>query len=202
MKTATQQQPENHLSSKESRWFAIYTNYKREKMVAARLEKKGIEYFLPLQKVTRRYTRKIKHLELPLINCYLFVKIKKEEYISVVETQDILNFVRISKNLISIPESEIDILRRVVGEDIEVEAQESRSLKLCNGDEVEIIGGTMTGVKGILMGQKNEKKFVVQLLTMGYSLIMDIEPSSLRKVRSGSARSDNEPKGGRFKDYL
>jgi transcription antitermination factor NusG len=202
MKTAIQQQPENHLSNIESRWFAVYTNYKREKMVAGRLNKKGIEYFLPLQKVTRRYTRKVKHLEIPLINCYMFVKIRKDEYIRVVETQDLLNFVRFSKNLISIPEAEIDILRRVVGENIEVEAQESRGINFASGDEVEIIGGSMTGVKGILMGQKNEKKFVIELETMGYSLFMDIEPSCLRKVRSGSARTDNEPKGGRLKDYL
>ena len=200
MKTAIQQQPENHLSNIESRWFAVYTNYKREKMVADRLSKKGIEHFLPLQKVTRQYTRKVKHLELPLINCYMFVKIKKDEYIRVVETQDLLNFVRFSKNLISIPETEIGILRRVVGESIEVKAQESRGLNFASGDEVEIIGGSMTGVKGILMGQKNEKKFVIELETMGYSLFMDIEPSCLRKVRSGSARTDNEPKGGRLKD--
>ncbi|MCR9054232.1 UpxY family transcription antiterminator [Phaeodactylibacter xiamenensis] len=202
MKTAIQQQPENHLSNIESRWFAIYTNYKREKMVAGRLKKKGIEHFLPLQKVTRKYTRKVKHLELPLINCYLFVKIKKSEYIRVVETQDVLNFVRLSKNLISIPETEIDVLRLVVGENIEVEAQESRSLSLCNGDEVEILGGSLTGMKGILLNQKNEKNFVIELENMGYSLIMDIDPSLLRKIKSGSARTDNEPKGGRFKDYL
>lgn len=202
MKTAIQQQPENHLSNIESRWFAIYTNYKREKMVAGRLKKKGVEHFLPLQKVTRRYTRKVKHLELPLINCYLFVKIKKSEYIWVVETQDVLNFVRLSKNLISIPETEIDVLRLVVGENIEVEAQESRSLSLCNGDEVEILGGSLTGMKGILLNQKNEKNFVIELENMGYSLIMDIDPSLLRKIKSGSARTDNEPKGDRFKDYL
>lgn len=202
MKTAIQQQPENHLSNIESRWFAIYTNYKREKMVAGRLKKKGVEHFLPLQKVTRRYTRKVKHLELPLINCYLFVKIKKSEYIWVVETQDVLNFVRLSKNLISIPETEIDVLRLVVGENIEVEAQESRSLSLCNGDEVEILGGSLTGMKGILLNQKNEKNFVIELENMGYSLIMDIDPSLLRKIKSESARTDNEPKGGRFKDYL
>ena len=202
MKTAIQQQPEIHLSNIESRWFAIYTNYKREKMVADRLKKKGVEHFLPLQKVTRRYTRKVKHLELPLINCYLFVKIKKSEYIRVVETQDVLNFVRLSKNLISIPETEIDVLRLVVGENIEVEAQESRSLSLCNGDEVEILGGSLTGMKGILLNQKNEKNFVIELENMGYSLIMDIDPSLLRKIKSESARTDNEPKGDRFKDYL
>ena len=72
MKTATQHQPENHLSNNEAKWFAVYTNYKREKMVADRFGQKGIEYFLPLQKVTRRYTRKVKHLELPPLSAATF----------------------------------------------------------------------------------------------------------------------------------
>lgn len=194
MKTATQQQPENHLSSKEARWFAVYTNYKREKMVASRFEKKGIEYFLPLQKVTRRYTRKVKHLELPLISCYIFVKIEKQQYTSVAETLDVLKFIKFSRNLIAIPEAEIDIMRLVVGEGIEIEARESRSIDLRNGDKVEILGGNLTGMKGILLEQKNEKNFVIELENMGLSLIIDVAPSLLQKVRSGSARTDSEPK--------
>lgn len=202
MKTATQEHPENHLSNKESRWFAVYTNYKREKMVASRFESKGIEYFLPLKKVTRRYTRKIKHLELPLINCYIFVKIKKKQYVHVLETQDVVNFVKFSRNLISIPEAEIDIMRLVVGEGIEVEAQESKTLSLRSGDEVEILGGNLTGMRGILLERKNDKNFAIQLENMGFSLVMDVDPALLRKIRSGSARTDNEPKGGRFSNYL
>ncbi|MEQ8703240.1 MAG: UpxY family transcription antiterminator [Phaeodactylibacter sp.] len=194
MKTAIQEQPENHLSQLEARWFAVYTNYKREKMVARHFERKGIEYFLPLQKVTRRYTRKVKHLELPLISCYIFVKIEKKQYIPVLETQDVIKFVRFARNLISIPQTEIDIMRLVVGEGIEVEALESKSLNLCSGDEVEILGGNLTGMKGILIDRKNDKNFVIELDNMGFSLIMDIDPALLRRIRPGSARTDNEPK--------
>jgi transcription antitermination factor NusG len=194
MKTATQQQPENHLSGKEARWFAVYTNYKREKMVASRFEKKGIEYFLPLQKVTRRYTRKVKHLELPLISCYIFVKIQKKQYAPVAETLDVLKFIKFSRNLIAIPEAEINIMRLVVGEGIEIEARESRNIDLRSGDKVEILGGNLTGMKGTLLEQKNEKNFAIELENMGLSLIIDVDPSLLQKVRSGSARTDSEPK--------
>ena len=202
MKTAINSQPENHLSSTESKWFAVYTHYKREKMVASRFDRKRIEYFLPLQKVTRKYTRKVKHLELPLISCYIFVKIKKNEYVPVLETEDTINFVKIAKNLISIPEAEIDIMRRVVGEGVEVEVQESRNLNLSSGDEVEILGGNLTGMRGIYLSQKNNNKFVIQLENMRLSISMEVDPKLVRKVRCGNARTDNEPKGGRFNNYL
>lgn len=63
--------------------------------------------------------------------------------------QDVFNFVCLLKNLIFILEIEIDVLCFVVGENIEVEVQESRSLSFCNGDEVEILGGSFIGMKGI-----------------------------------------------------
>ena len=202
MTTAPQLQAENHLSNYEARWFAVYTNYKREKMVAKRLNGKGIEHFLPLQKLTRRYTRKIKHVELPLINCYIFVKITKPEYVSVLETENVLKFVRFRNNLISIPEREIDILRLIVGENIEVEVEEKSKDYLSIGDEVEIIGGQLTGLRGILMEQRSGKNFVVELEKLGFSMLMQLDPRLLRRVRPGASYPPSSREGGHFKDFL
>ena len=68
---------EDHLHPTEARWFAVYTGYKHEKKVVELLTQKGITAYTPLHRVTRRYTRKVKHVELPLINCYVFVQITK-----------------------------------------------------------------------------------------------------------------------------
>ena len=88
---------ENHLHETEPRWFAVYTRYKREKLVAQQLRDKGIEVYLPLQHFTRRYTRKIKKVEMPLISCYVFARITKKEYVPVLETPDVVQFVRFAK---------------------------------------------------------------------------------------------------------
>lgn len=171
---------ENHLHPTEARWFAIYTRYKREKTVAKSLQRKGINCYLPIQKLTRYYARKVKHVDLPLINCYLFVKITKEEYVPVLETQDVVRFVNFSRNLVAIPEEEINIMQRIVGEIKEVSAEPGRFYP---GAEVEIIGGQLTGLQGILLEQKNEKNFVVELNNLGYALLMHIDPSLLELVR-------------------
>jgi len=169
---------ENHLDREEARWFAVYTRYKREKIVCKRLEEQGIEVYLPLQKLTRQWTRKVREVELPLISCYIFTKIKQKDYIRVIDTPDVVNFVKFSKNLIAIPEAEIDIMRRVVGEGISVVAEPS-SYK--EGDEVEIISGNLTGLKGILIAKENKKDFVIQLEHLGYSLRMNIPSNRLKK---------------------
>jgi len=172
-------EPENHLNLNEPKWFAIYTKYKREKTVQRDLNLKGIETFLPIQKVVRVYTRKRKVVELPLISCYIFVKITKPEYVPVLETDDVVKFVRFSKNLISIPEEEIKLLRQIIGEGIPVTAEKIGFQK---GDAVEIIGGTLLGLKGTLVEEHGEKEMVIDLETMGYSLRMQVDAKLLRKV--------------------
>lgn len=170
---------ENHLDSQEAKWFAVYTKYKREKLVNQRLNEKGIQTYLPLQQFTRRYTRKVKKVELPLISCYIFTKITKQEYVPVLETPDVVHFVRFSSNLIAIPEEEIQILQRVVGENIEIELEPHAYQE---GDEVEIIGGNLTGLKGKLVRKENKHRFFVELEKMGYTLQMEVPLELLRKV--------------------
>lgn len=190
MKSNSQQQLENHLSNLEARWFAVYTSYKREKVVASELHRKGIKHFLPLLPVTRRYKRKIRHQELPLINHYIFVKIRKQDYVPVLETPEVRGFVKFAGNLIAIPEAEIDIMRRVIGQRVEVEAKPTKFNK---GDEVEIVSGQLTGMRGVLLERRGNKTFVVELSTMGYALHMQIDPNLLRPCAPrGTNRSDNE----------
>lgn len=184
--SANPQSYENHLHEQEARWFAVYTRYKREKQVLKRLEDKGITTYLPLQRLKRYYTRKVKQVELPLISCYLFTKITKPEYIPVLDTPDVVKFVRFSKNLISIPEREIHLIQRVVGENIEVEMEPCRSLR--KGDEVEIIGGQLTGLKGTLVDVEGKKHFVIELESLGYAMRMQVDPQYLRKIGNGKMR--------------
>ncbi len=170
---------ENHLDPVEPRWFAVYTRSKSEKVVKQLLDAKGIECYLPLLEVTRRYTRKIKVLQLPLISCYVFVRIVKDQYIPVLETENVVKFIRFARNLIAIPDEEIDIMRRVVGEVRDVEAQAGL---IQEGDLVEIIGGKLTGIKGRLVEKKGKKQMVISLETIGYSLTMTIDAAMIRKV--------------------
>ncbi len=170
---------ENHLHPTESKWFAVYTRSKSEKVVQRLLGNKEIECYLPLQKVTRRYSRKIKSYEIPLITCYIFVKIVKAQYVPVLETENVVKFIRLAKNLISIPEDEMDILKLVVGEGENVEAQLGRFEE---GDKVEIIGGRLTGLKGKLIEIQGKKQMVVELDNVGFSLKMNIDISLLRRV--------------------
>ncbi len=171
--------PKLNLHSAEARWFAVYTRFQREKLIHKRLKEKGIHSYLPLLKLTRHYTRKIRTVELPLISCYIFVCITKKEYVSVLQTPDVVDFVKFSNQLIAIPEYEIRLMRRVVEEGAEVETE---SLKYCPGDRVEIISGQLAGIEGILLNKDGKKNFLIELNQIGYSLRINVDPSMIRKA--------------------
>lgn len=168
------------IHPEEKRWFAVYTRYKREKLVARQLNQKGIEAYLPLQEFTRYYTRKIKKVQLPLISCYIFVKINKAEYVRVLETADVVTFIRFNSRLIAIPEQEINILRQVVGEDQEISVSQE---KVSVGQRAEIIGGRLTGLKGKVVKSHGEKNFVIELDSLNYSLHMQVPKKYLQPTR-------------------
>jgi len=170
---------ENHLSRTEARWFAIYTGFRKEKYVQKELTRKGVESYLPTMMHTRQYVRKVKTVELPLISCYVFVKIKQPKYVPVLETEYVHGFVKFSKNLISIPEREIELMRLIVGEKLAVKA-EPTTWEV--GEEVEVMSGPLTGLRGKLVRRNNKREFLIELENIGYAFQLSVPLNMLRKV--------------------
>ena len=170
---------ENHLDKTEAKWFAVYTRYKREKLVLADLERKGVEVYLPLQKLYKIYAKKKRLVEKPLFSCYLFVKITKEQFRIVQDTEGVVDFVSFARNLISIPKIEIEIVKRIVGENLEIELEDQN---YDAGDVVEVVSGTLSGLRGKLLDKKGKKNFLLQLNQIGYNLLIEINPKDIRKI--------------------
>jgi transcription antitermination factor NusG len=171
---------ENHLHDTEARWFAIRTRFRCEKVVQKQLSSKNVTAYLPLQKHLRKWERKKKIVELPLITCYVFVKIVKADYVKVLETEHVVGFVKFSKNLIAIPEEEIDIISRVVAENIDTEILPAF---LTTGQMIEIAWGRLSGIQGKLVSIEGKHSVVVELDHIGYSLRITVNPEWLKILK-------------------
>ncbi len=170
----------NQLSDSEKKWFAINTKFKCEKYVVDILSKAGIESYVPLIETIKKYSSKVKKYKIPLINCYAFVKISRREYIKVLETQYVLKFIKVGQDLISIPEHEILLLKKIVGEFKDKMQLGEGSFEM--GQEVEVIAGQLTGLKGILVESNNKSDFIVELKHIGIQLQIKIGASLLKPV--------------------
>lgn len=160
-------------------WYAISTKFRCEKYVVDVLRRKGIEAYVPLLKRTRRYVRKIVQSEIPLINCYAFVRITPRQRVAVLEVPYVHHFIGFEGKIVPVPEEEMQMMRRVVGELSEVTVEPRAWVE---GDKVEVIAGNLTGIQGTLLARNGKHEFVIELETLGYQLRMVVDRSVLRRV--------------------
>ena len=68
---------ESNLTPKKKKgkqWFVLYTTPRSEKQVEQRLTDEGVETFLPVHVCPRKWSDRVKLVEVPLYSSYIFVK--------------------------------------------------------------------------------------------------------------------------------
>jgi transcription antitermination factor NusG len=171
---------EIHVHETEPRWFAVRTRFRDEKVALKMLENYGIDAYLPIQKVTRRYNKKVRHLDLPLINSYVFVRICTHEYKAVLQTEYVTGFLKLGQNILAIPDEQIELMRRLLGEGVELTLEPTIGYE--KGDWVEVISGPLLGLRGVLVNIKGKDKMLIDLINSEHTLQISIDKSQLIKA--------------------
>ena len=169
---------ENVVNIKQKYWYAVYTFFRHEKKVVGELAEIGYEAYIPLIKKIRRYKRKIKKYEVPLINNYVFVKIQKERYVDILNISGVIKFIKNDGKLSVIPDEEIKYLKMITGEIRDIEAKELTASDYI-GREVMITEGPLFGIKAKVVDKSNNI-LIVELNTIGYSLKFEIDPRIIK----------------------
>jgi transcription antitermination factor NusG len=167
------------LKKPERAWYAVYTSSRAEKRVNDRLSEAGIETFLPLQKTLRQWSDRKKLIEKPLISSYVFVKVIPKEFFSVKKTEGVVKFIMIQNIPVPIPEIQINNLRILCGSDADVEISSDVYAK---GDMVEVVVGSLMGLKGELIRVGKKRKVVIRIIQPGMNLTVDIKTNAIRKL--------------------
>ena len=163
-----------------SNWYAMYTRYKSEKIAEDYFLKTGLEAYVPAIKKTKRYQRKIKTYRIPLISCYVFVKLSKTERIKALRNPYVIQFLKIGGEMHPIPEEEIMLLKKITGEINNIEVVDLNSYQV--GDRVEIINGNLTGLIGEVLEHRGTQDFIIELNHIVIRLRLEVDPKQLRKV--------------------
>ena len=171
--------PLKELKKPQKAWYAVYTNSRAEKRVSDRLEELGIETFLPLQKTLRQWSDRKKLVEKPLISSYVFVNIIPRDYFTVRKIDGVVKFIMIERKPVPIPEAQITNLRILCGSDSEVLMSNN---VYAQGDQVEVVIGSLTGLRGELIRVGRKHKVVIRIVQPGMNLTVDIKSNAIRKL--------------------
>ncbi|MDR2775280.1 MAG: UpxY family transcription antiterminator [Tannerella sp.] len=132
-------------------WYALYTSPRAEKRVKEKLEQNGLECYLPLHRSPRVWSDRVKIVDIPLFNSYIFVKCNAGKIFSMYKIYGVVKVVFYDGKPAIIRQKEIDMIRMFI--------EETSGKVLCTGDEVEILTGSMKNISGKIVRIK--KKYLV-----------------------------------------
>lgn len=174
-------------SCAQKQWFAVYTAYRQEQRVAALLQNRAIEHYLPIYGTPHRWTDLSKvSRELPLFPCYVFVLITPEQRIGVLETPGVLWMVGSSGSQpIALPAFKIETLRTAL-DPSRVEPHPYPT----SGHRVRIRSGALSGLEGIAVRRKNDLRVVISLELIMQSIAVEVSADDLELIHPASDLAD------------
>jgi transcription antitermination factor NusG len=153
------------------RWFALRVQSRCEKVVAMVARNKGFEEFLPLHKSRRRWSDRLKAMELPLFPGYIFCRLDPQRRLPLLTIPGVLHFVGIGKTPSPIEDVEIAAIQTAVGSGVLTEPWPFLDV----GQRVRLEDGPLAGLEGILVETPKRQRVVVSLTILRRSVAVAIE---------------------------
>lgn len=154
--------------SDEHRWYAVYTAPRAEKKLSERFDQEGIEHYLALQKVKRRWSDRVKEVIVPVINGYIFVHIPSVNFRKVVSVYGAIAFVKEGGMPTPIPDNQIKRLKFMIENADEPVEYTQDSFE--HGETIRICKGPLEGMMGELVEIKGKHRVMVRLERFGCAM--------------------------------
>lgn len=163
----------------EEKWYAAYTSANHERSVAAQLEVRSVEHFLPTYSSVRRWKDRRVTLNLPLFPGYVFVRMALSERALVVQVPGVARLVGFNGAATPLPEEEIEGLKRGLASGMRTEPHPF----LRTGQRVRVQTGTLQGLEGIVVRRKNGRRLVVSLELIQRAMAVDLDSAEVEPVQ-------------------
>ncbi|MCF7855526.1 MAG: hypothetical protein K9N51_12060 [Candidatus Pacebacteria bacterium] len=161
------------IQQEDSRWTAVHTRPRCEKIVAKYCCRHNINHYLPLRRRAKRYQRRTVETFLPLFPGYVFVQVSAEQRSVVMHSG------RVAALLPTDDASEI----RLIEELRTIQAMENATLaaelvvqpELVPGKPVLITKGPLQGTNGIVERRHHKTRVTVNVDLLGQSVSVDLD---------------------------
>ena len=143
------------------------------------LTDKGVDNYLPLQKVLRQWSDRRKWVSEPLFKSYVFVLISQEQHLSTLQTPGVVRFITFERKAIPIPPLQIEAIKIFVetGEEIFTDIPDMEI-----GDRVRVTRGPLKGLEGILVQIQKKHRMRIMIEGIQQSLHLKMPVSYLEKI--------------------
>jgi transcription antitermination factor NusG len=163
-----------------SLWFALRVKANHEKSVATILRRKKIAAFLPLLRSRRRWSDRVKVVDLPLFPGYLFCRLdlNLDNRMPLLTTPGLLYIVGRGRTPESVDESEVLAIQSISCSGLPYSPWPS----LVIGQKVRLGAGPLCGLEGVVRRIGNKYKIYVSVTLLQRSVSVEVDSDSIRVV--------------------
>ena len=161
-------------------WIAVYTRPRHEKSVLSQFTEKGIDSYLPLIRQKHRWSDRMKWVETPIFKSYIFAHVELKDNLEVLQTRGVNHIVKFQNKIAVIPDAQIADLRKM----IEGGFEPLPSDYFVIGDKVEVIGGLLRGMNGIVSRTNSEDKLIIKIDAIQHAVAVQIERKYLKPIKA------------------
>jgi len=169
----------------DSRWFAVWTRSRQEKVAAAMLESLAVQHFLPLKSEIRRWSDRHQRVTIPLFSGYLFVRVDptRDSRLQVLKAPGIAGFVGNSTGPLAIPDKQIEDIRTVLTNRLECTVLPL----LEEGDRVRVVRGALAGVEGKLVRNYSTSRLLISIEMIHKTLAVSVSREDVELLNAEAA---------------
>ncbi|MDF0643517.1 MAG: UpxY family transcription antiterminator [Nitrospira sp.] len=159
--------------AERSRWYALRTRSRHEKLVRDQLNGQGIEPLLPTVRRLSQWKDRKKEVEVPLFSGYCFVRFASEQKLPVLKTVGVVDIVGGGVQPEPIPDEEISALQTLMASVLPYDPHPY----LHEGMTVEVIRGPLQGARGILLRKEKRHRLIlgIRLIQQAAAVEIDIK---------------------------
>jgi transcription antitermination factor NusG len=156
-------------------WHVAYTMPRSEQKIYDFLRRTGVTSFFPVQSVLRKWSDRIKRIELPLFPNYIFVRVSPQRRFEVTNVEGVVRYVSFAGRPAVVPDSVIESLQKLSGNEMEVDQDPFYHM----GMPVMICEGPFAGVKGYLVKRNGKERLQVRVETLKSTVSIEISTSAV-----------------------
>jgi transcription antitermination factor NusG len=147
-------------------------------VAATHIRQRGIEDFLPLYSVRRKWCDRVKVVNLPLFGGYVFCRCAASELTLVRSAPGVAGVVEFGDGPAYIPESEIEAVKQLVASGLPA----SPCPFLKEGSPVRVRTGPLSGLTGRLTNIKNQFRLVISVEMLKRAVFLEIDSEIVEPV--------------------
>jgi transcription antitermination factor NusG len=162
-----------------SRWYAISTLSRHEKVVAELLQSKSIQTFLPLTTTLSQWKDRRVLIQRPIFPGYVFTHIELRERQHVYTVPGVLRILSFNGNPAVIEDAEIEAVRLCLNHGKNPQPYPYLAI----GKRVRVKSGVFMGTEGVVTRHKKQCRIVISIPVIHQSIAVEIDADLLESVK-------------------